>query len=163
MLDLRQMEYKGYTAVITFDEQAETLYGEVIGLRDAIMFEGISVNGIRKSFHTAVDDYLEFCKSRGEDPERPYSGKFLVRVQPDLHRKVAATAHKEGKSLNAWVEGTISAAVKIPMSTGIKEIFTKRQASTASKTWAPPNASNQQQPPAEIGELQVEEATAHNG
>jgi predicted HicB family RNase H-like nuclease len=133
-----QMEYKGYTALVTVDEEADILYGEVVGLRDAIMFEGRSLDEIRASFHTAVDDYLEFCESRGEDPEKPYSGKFLVRIKPDLHRKVATAAQRAGKSLNGWVEETLSAAVNMPVKTESRPGDTAiRSVSTASRTTEP--------------------------
>jgi predicted HicB family RNase H-like nuclease len=106
------MEYRGYTAKIEFDEEDDTLRGEVIGLRDFIVFEGKSVAEIRKSFRVAVDDYLEYCKSRGEEPDKPYSGNFPVRMGSDLHRKISCQAQKEGKSLNAWVETKLSDALE---------------------------------------------------
>jgi len=65
------MKYKGYTARVTFDQKSEVLYGEVVGLRDAIMFEARSVDDVRKSFHAAVDAYLDFCASQSEEPETP--------------------------------------------------------------------------------------------
>ncbi len=102
------MQYKGYTAEISFDEESVVLYGEVIGLRDAIMFYAKSADEIKGAFHEAVDTYLEYCRSRGEEPERPYSGKFLVRVDPDIHRKAAMKARSEGVSLNAWLENVLT-------------------------------------------------------
>ena len=76
------MEYKGYFARVEFDDEANIFHGEVINLRDVISFEGESVDELRKAFIDSVEDYLEFCAERGEDPEKPYSGKFLVRVGP---------------------------------------------------------------------------------
>jgi predicted HicB family RNase H-like nuclease len=96
------MEYKGYTARVEFDEHAGVLFGEVEGLRDVITFEATNVDDLISAFHDSVDDYLAMCAERGEDPERPYSGKFLVRVDPRLHREVSMAAARTGKSLNQF-------------------------------------------------------------
>ena len=101
------MEYKGYFAKVEFDDEANIFHGKIINLRDVITFEGETVEGLRKAFHDSVEDYLEFCAKRGEDPEKPYSGKFIVRIEPELHKTIAIQAQKNGKSLNAWVNDTL--------------------------------------------------------
>jgi len=65
------MTYKGYEAAVEYDEDAETFHGEVTDLRDVITFQGRSVSELRKAFAGSVEDYLAFCKERGEDPEKP--------------------------------------------------------------------------------------------
>lgn len=106
------MEYKGYFGKVEFDDEANTFYGEVINLRDVVTFQGETVKGLRKAFCESVDDYLEFCAVRGEEPEKPYSGKFVVRIDPELHKTISIQARKNGKSLNAWVHDTLSKMVK---------------------------------------------------
>jgi len=106
------MEYKGYFAKVEFDDDAGIFHGEVINLRDVITFEGETVKEIRQAFQDSVDDYLDFCRKRGENPEKPYSGKFVVRVEPELHKRVTIEARKTGKSLNVWVNDAISKALK---------------------------------------------------
>ena len=69
------MEYKGYFGKVEFDDEANIFYGEVINLRDVVTFQGETVQDLRKAFRESVDDYLEFCAARDEDPEKPYSGK----------------------------------------------------------------------------------------
>ena len=101
------MEYKGYLAKVEFDDKDNIFHGEIINLRDVITFEGETVEELLKAFHDSVEDYLEFCAKRGEDPEKPYSGKFIVRVDPALHKTIAIQAKKTGKSLNAWVNDTL--------------------------------------------------------
>ncbi len=102
------MEYKGYSAKVDFDEGANIFHGEVINLRDVVTFEGETVDQLRKAFQDSVDDYLEFCAERGEDPEKPYSGKFIVRVEPELHKRLAIEARKRGVSINALVGEALS-------------------------------------------------------
>lgn len=68
------------------------------------------MNQLRKAFHDSVDDYLEFCAERGESPEKPYSGRFMIRIEPELHKAVAMHAKMEHKSLNAWVHDTLAVA-----------------------------------------------------
>ncbi|MFO7754128.1 MAG: type II toxin-antitoxin system HicB family antitoxin [Desulfobacteraceae bacterium] len=106
------IEYKGYFARVEFDDEANIFHGEVINLRDVITFQGESVDELRKAFTDSVEDYLEFCSERGEDPEKPYSGKFLVRVGPELHKTLVIQARKNGKSLNTWVNDALCQVVK---------------------------------------------------
>ncbi|MFO7883930.1 MAG: type II toxin-antitoxin system HicB family antitoxin [Desulfobacteraceae bacterium] len=106
------IEYKGYFARVEFDDEANIFHGEVINLRDVITFQGESVDELRKAFTDSVEDYLEFCSERGEDPEKPYSGKFLVRVGPELHKTLVIQARKNGKSLNTWVNDALCQVLK---------------------------------------------------
>jgi predicted HicB family RNase H-like nuclease len=108
------MKYKGYTGVVELDEESQVLSGRVIGLRDVITFEGESVGEVIASFRDSVDDYLEFCAERGESPEKPYSGQFVLRLDPALHRELANAAEEETTSLNALIEGILSRNFQSP-------------------------------------------------
>ena len=105
------MEYKGYIGKVEMDDEAGILYGEVINIRDVITFEGESVDEIQKAFHESVDDYLAFCAERGENAEKPFSGKFVVRLPAELHRKAYTKAKLADKSLNGWVNEVIEMAL----------------------------------------------------
>jgi predicted HicB family RNase H-like nuclease len=105
------MEYKGYTARVEFDDEAAIFHGEILNLRDVITFEGTTVEELRQAFKDSIDDYLEFCAGRDEEPERPFSGKFVVRIDPELHREVYLRAKMENKSLNSWISQRIESAV----------------------------------------------------
>jgi predicted HicB family RNase H-like nuclease len=97
------MNYKGYAAKVEFDDEAMIFHGEVIGIKDVVTFQGKSIKEIERSFHDSVDDYLDLCKGRGEEPDKPFSGRFVVRVSPEIHRKVYVSAKKSGQSINAWL------------------------------------------------------------
>jgi predicted HicB family RNase H-like nuclease len=97
------MQYKGYTGRVEFDDKADIFHGEVIGLRDVITFQGRTAKEVKKAFRDSVDDYLELCSKRGEEPERPFTGKLMLRLTPELHRKVYVAAKEAGTSLNAWI------------------------------------------------------------
>lgn len=99
--------YKGYHGSATFDEQAEIFHGEVTDLRDVVTFQGSSVAELKTAFQESVDDYLDFCAERGQAPDKPYSGKFVLRIDPQLHRKLVALSSEEGASLNKWVEAKL--------------------------------------------------------
>ena len=105
------MEYKGYIGKVEFDDEAGMIHGEVINTRDVITFQGESVAGLKKAFQESVDDYLEFCETRGETPDKPFSGQFVTRIPPDLHRQINVAALLSGKSLNAWVAEQLQGAV----------------------------------------------------
>jgi predicted HicB family RNase H-like nuclease len=104
------IEYKGYTGVFEFDTELELFSGFVVDLRDQIYFEGESVEQLRASMHRAVDHYLDVCAARGEDPEKPFSGKLNVRLGTDLHRAVAVAAAARGESINSWLIHVVSSA-----------------------------------------------------
>lgn len=105
------MEYKGYIGKVDFDDAADIFHGEVINTRDVITFQGAGVVELKRAFRESVDDYLAFCAERGEEPDKPYSGQFVTRIPPELHRKVNVAASLSGKSLNAWVAEQLHAAV----------------------------------------------------
>jgi predicted HicB family RNase H-like nuclease len=94
------MKYLDYEAVVQFDDEARIFHGEVVNIRDVITFQGSSVEELEQAFHDSVDDYLTFCAERGESPEKPYSGKLIVRISPELHRKVSVSAKQKKVSIN---------------------------------------------------------------
>lgn len=105
------MEYKGYIGRVEFDDDAGVFHGEIINTRDVITFQGESVAGLKRAFRDSVDDYLAFCRERGEPPDKPFSGQFLTRIPPDLHRQVNTAAALSNQSLNAWVREQLENAV----------------------------------------------------
>jgi predicted HicB family RNase H-like nuclease len=105
------MEYQGYIGKVEFDDPAAIFHGEVINTRDVITFQGKSVAELKKTFRNSVNDYLAFCAERGEEPDKPFSGQFVARVSPDLHRRASLAAALAGKSLNAWVAEQLQTAV----------------------------------------------------
>jgi predicted HicB family RNase H-like nuclease len=106
------MEYKGYIGKVEIDDEAGILHGEVINIRDVITFEGVTVDEVHKAFQESVDDYLEFCAQRGESPEKPFSGKFVVRLPTELHRKAYIEAKLADKSLNSWVTEVLQSVLQ---------------------------------------------------
>lgn len=86
-----------------FDDEAGLFHGEVLETRDVITFQGTSVEDLTQAFRDSVDDYLEFCRERNEEPDKPFSGRMMLRLPPELHRRAYVKAKKEGKSLNQWI------------------------------------------------------------
>ena len=105
------MEYKGYTAKVEFDDAAEIFHGEVIGIKDVVTFQGKTAKELKKAFKESVDDYLSFCKERGEAPNKPFTGKFVVRISPELHRKIYLSAKLSNESINAWLNEKLDRVV----------------------------------------------------
>ena len=106
------IEYKGFIGTVEFDSEAHIFHGEVINTKDIITFQGKSVKEIEKAFRDSVQDYLDWCKEEGVEPEKPYSGKFNLRLSPELHREVAITARKMHLSLNSFVEKAVRDELK---------------------------------------------------
>lgn len=101
------LTYKGYMGQVEFDDEAEIFHGEVINTRDVITFQGKSVLEIKKAFRESIDDYLSFCLKRNEKPDKPFSGKFNLRIDPTLHRELYISAKRHHVSLNQWVTQAI--------------------------------------------------------
>jgi predicted HicB family RNase H-like nuclease len=97
------LTYKGYTGHVEFDEEAGLFHGEILDTRDVVTFQGTSVEDLIQAFRDSIDDYLDYCKERGEQPDKPFSGRLMLRVSPDLHRQVSVKATRAGKSLNQWI------------------------------------------------------------
>ncbi len=99
---MNTMTFKGYTARIEFDDRDNILVGRLLGIRDLISFHADNIPELRAAFEEAVDDYLETCAKIGKSPERPASGKIMLRVAPEVHGAALLAAQAAGKSLNQW-------------------------------------------------------------
>lgn len=102
------MKYKNYEATVRFDDETDMFYGEVINTRDVITFQGNSVKELKREFKNSVDEYLEFCRERNEEPDKPFSGNFVLRISPELHHKLYKKAKLSGKSLNSLIEESLT-------------------------------------------------------
>lgn len=100
--------YKGYNGKVEYDSDADLFHGEVVDLRDVITFQGRSIDELKIAFRESIDDYIAFCEEKGEKPEKPFTGKLMLRLPPDVHRKVFLQAKKEGKSLNEFITEKLS-------------------------------------------------------
>lgn len=105
------MNYKGYYGVVQYDDEAKIFSGEVVNTRTVITFQGTTVEEIEQAFHDSVDDYLDWCQERGKEPEKPFSGKFVLRISPELHRQLNLKAKTNHLSLNSFVVKTLERAV----------------------------------------------------
>lgn len=102
------IEYRGYTGVFEFDPELALFAGHVVDLQDEIYFEGASVDELMDSMRRAVNQYLSVCEERGDQPDRPFSGRFNVRVEPATHRRIVAAAAAAGLSMNEWMTGLVT-------------------------------------------------------
>ena len=106
------MKYKNFSARIEYDDQDEIFFDKIAGIRDGVSFHADSVADLKTAFHEAVDDYIETCKKIGKTSQKPYSGKIMVRIDPDVHRNAALSAELLGMSLNQWTENVLKKAAK---------------------------------------------------
>lgn len=105
------MKYKGYIGHVEYDDKAKIFHGKVVGLRDIITFQGKSVKELEQAFKDSIDDYLAWCKERGEKPEKTFSGTFNLRISPDLHAKLFVEASTAGMSLNSYITHTLQRVI----------------------------------------------------
>ena len=109
-LVVNMFTYKGYTGHVEIHPDANLLCGRVLDIKDVITFKGETVEEARQAFQDSVDDYLEWCKELGEEPDKPFSGKLPFRTTPEHHRKIFIAATKAGKSINAWMDEVLTKA-----------------------------------------------------
>jgi predicted HicB family RNase H-like nuclease len=110
---MNTMRYKGYTARVEFDERDNILVGRLLGIQDMVSFHADNVADLRAAFEEAVDDYLEACARVGKKPQRPASGKLMLRVPPEIHAAAAVAAQAAGKSLNQWAAEVLAQATHV--------------------------------------------------
>lgn len=137
--EMTTLEYKGYIGSVTFDDEAGILHGSVVNTRDVITFQGESVAEVRQAFRESVEDYVAFCAELGEEPEKPMSGKFNVRIAPLLHAHAVAMARSQDISLNTLVEQAIAQAVGAePVAASTEPLSTADSAPDCTEVPLPP-------------------------
>lgn len=107
---MNTMRHKDYTARIEFDDRDNIFVGRVLGLRAMISFHGETVKELRAAFVTAIDAFLSDCEEQGVRPEKPASGKLMLRVPPEVHGAALVAARAAGKSLNQWAAEVLDEA-----------------------------------------------------
>ena len=117
--------YKGYSGSIEFDDEDMVFHGRVLGLRDIVTFEAQSAEELVKAFHDSVDDYLAFCKERGLEPQKPYSGKLALRTTPQIHALLSKAATNDGKSINQWISDTLEEVARKRLEDGTTKVRVK--------------------------------------
>jgi predicted HicB family RNase H-like nuclease len=101
------MKYKGYTGSGAYEPDDLVFFGTVDNITDIVTFQGDTVEELETAFRDSVDVYLEMCAEDGVEPQRPCSGKFVLRITPEMHRAAAAAARTQDESLNGWITGAI--------------------------------------------------------
>ena len=104
------MTYKGYKARVEFDPRDNIFVGRVLGIEDGISFHGKTVGALKEAFAAAVNHYLADCKATGRKPEKPASGKLMLRIAPEIHARALVMARASGKSLNQWAAEVLANA-----------------------------------------------------
>ena len=107
---MNTMNHKGYTARIEFDERDNIFVGRVLGLHTMISFHGETVIELRSALETAIEEFLRDCKKQAVRPEKPASGKLMLRVPPEVHGAALVAAQAAGKSLNQWATEVLEEA-----------------------------------------------------
>lgn len=107
---MNTINYKSYSARVEYDPDDRIFVGHLAGIRDIVGFHGTSVDELESAFHEAVDDYLSMCEQLGQSPDKPASGKMMLRVPPEVHRAALIAAETSGVSLNQWAAKALAEA-----------------------------------------------------
>lgn len=109
---MNAMTYKGYTARIEYDDADRIFVGRLAGIRDIVGFHASTVDALQEAFHESVDDYVQACEKLGQTPQKPASGKLMLRVAPEVHSAALIAAQASGVSLNQWAAKALQAAAQ---------------------------------------------------
>lgn len=101
------MEYRGYVGSVEFSPEDGVFFGRVQGIRSLISYEGTTAQELVADFHGSVDEYLAMCEAEGAEPERAYKGSFNIRIDPQLHRRLAIQAIAQSRTLNSLIESAL--------------------------------------------------------
>ena len=105
------MTVDGYHAKIEYDEELDLFRGEILGLSGGADFYGKNPKELRTEFKRSLHVFLEVCKEKGLEPRRNFSGKFNLRISPELHEKLAIEAQAQGKSINTLAQEALQERV----------------------------------------------------
>jgi predicted HicB family RNase H-like nuclease len=108
---MNMMTLDGYNAKIEYDAELDVFRGEILGLAGGADFFGKNPKELRAEFKKSLEVFLEVCREKGIEPRRSYSGKFNLRIPPDLHEKLAIVAQAEGKSINTLAQEALQQRV----------------------------------------------------
>ncbi|MBP5789685.1 MAG: type II toxin-antitoxin system HicB family antitoxin [Neisseriaceae bacterium] len=108
---MNTLTYKGYTAKIEFDERDDIFVGRILGISDIVCFHADNVAEMKAEFALSVDEYIAACERAGKQPQKPASGRLMLRIPPEVHRAALIKAQASGKSLNQWAADTLANAV----------------------------------------------------
>ena len=107
---MNAMTYKGYAARIEYDDADRIFVGRLAGIRDIVGFHASTVDALQAAFHESVDDYVDACEKLGQPPQKPASGKLMLRVAPEVHSAALIAAQASGVSLNQWAAKVLQQA-----------------------------------------------------
>ena len=107
---MNTLNYNGFAARVEFDADDRLFVGHIAGIRDIIGFHGESVAELEAAFHEAVDDYVAACEKLGQSPDKPYSGRVMLRLPPEVHARASAAAQVQGLSFNQWAAQVLDTA-----------------------------------------------------
>ena len=105
------MSVDGYSARIEYDAETDQFRGEILGLNGGADFYGANPDALRQEFKKSLDVFLDVCKEKGIQPRKHFSGRFNLRIPPDLHEKLAIAAQAQGKSLNSLAQEALEKSV----------------------------------------------------
>jgi predicted HicB family RNase H-like nuclease len=109
---MNTLEYKDFVGSVNFSEDDDVFFGKIEGINALVTFEGQTVQELKRAFHDAVSDYLELCKAKGIRPQKTYTGVLNVRLTPEIHRRAAMIATKNGTTLNGFIKKAVEKELK---------------------------------------------------
>ena len=105
------MTVDGYHARIDYDPELDLFRGEILGLSGGADFHGKNPRALRTEFKKSLQVFLDVCREKAIEPRRHFSGKFNLRISPELHEKLAITAQAQGKSINTLAQEALQERV----------------------------------------------------
>lgn len=108
------LEYKGYKGSVEYSKADNCLFGKVLGMnKDLILYEGNTIDELRKDFEAGIESYIAGCIADGVEPRKPYSGTLNIRISPETHSRIAALAKEAGTTINGYIRQALENQLKL--------------------------------------------------
>ncbi len=107
------MNIGGHKAVIAYDPDIEMFRGEFVGLNGGADFYAADVPGLHREGELSLRVFLDECTRRGVEPQKHFSGRFVLRVECKVHEAAAIAAAAQGVSLNQWAADVLEQAAEV--------------------------------------------------
>lgn len=107
------MKINGFKAIIQYDSEIEMFRGEFVGLNGGADFYASNITDLKNEGRKSLEVFLEMCREDGVNPRKEYSGRFNVRISPELHKEIVAVAAAANKSLNQWIADMLSECAQV--------------------------------------------------
>ncbi len=97
------IEINSYKATVEYDPDIDMFRGSFININGGADFYAKDIDSLKHEGEVSLNEFLEMCEEDGVNPRKEFSGKLMVRIDPDIHEAVTIAAASKNVSINTWI------------------------------------------------------------